>query len=297
MIVLTEEQREAIINTMSENQRQVLFTYKRRDIQSMFLNKIFSEDDEWEYDDYHESSYYQNSKVSKKERLYCACGKEVKYQYVLRTKKSQQKIGLSLQHLSDHTNIPLSIARNIKAGIQEIDRHLDGILIMVRDGEGFQKEILNFTENHSVELEISTRLKETMNAFASVDLPLSWKDYWSVKKKINTFEKERSLTLQRFLVQERKERILSRKRPKNLQSKELLDDIIVIIDTHYIQSGSWIDIREIVRFLVEEYNYVGDRLIGYVGPIMQELAEEICPGHLTRESFYNYRKTTHEKLA
>ncbi|MBO0423292.1 hypothetical protein [Enterococcus plantarum] len=57
MIVLTEEQREAIINKMSENQRKVLFTYKRRDIQSMFLNKIFSEDDEWEYDDYHENSY------------------------------------------------------------------------------------------------------------------------------------------------------------------------------------------------------------------------------------------------
>lgn len=57
--------------------------------------------------------------------MYCACGKEVKYQYVLRSKKSQQKIGLSLQHLSDHINIPLSIARNIKAGIQGIDRHLD----------------------------------------------------------------------------------------------------------------------------------------------------------------------------
>ncbi|GGD03085.1 hypothetical protein [Enterococcus wangshanyuanii] len=298
MNFLTEDQRNAILKTMSKEQVVVLFDHKKRDIQSMFLNEIFSKDDEWEFVDYNESSFYQNKNIPKSDRLYCACGKEVKYQYILKSKHTGEQIGLSLQHFSEHTNIPINIAKNVKEGLQEIDRHLDGILVEVYKEHGFQSDISIFLIDYSLELlELSNRLKETVSAFSGVNLPLGWNDYWNIKTAIDDFKKQLIIKEQKRVTQERKARELSRKRPMSLQNKQLIDDVIIIIDQYYVTEGSVIDIRDIVRLLVADLNYKDVRLIGYVGPTMEIIANEICPDRLVRDSFYLYRKLTPEKIS
>ncbi|MTD38333.1 hypothetical protein GIX45_06800 [Erwinia sp. CPCC 100877] len=44
MMVLTETQRDNILETLTDEQREIFIRYKKNDIESMFLNKIFKED-------------------------------------------------------------------------------------------------------------------------------------------------------------------------------------------------------------------------------------------------------------
>jgi hypothetical protein len=290
MIVLTEVQRDEILENLSAEQREVFLRYKKNDIESMFLNKIFKEDYEWEYVDFDQSPYYQNNAIPKEERLYCACGREVKYQYILRSKNTNCEIGLSLQHFAEHTNIPLPLAKKIAEGIGRIDRKMDELLIKIQKGEKFQKDISNFRIKYSYELNISKRLKDTMNAFCSVDLPLGRNDYSKIKKAMDEFEREIFINQRIKEAQIRKRQEQASKRPRSLADPQLHKDIILLLDKYYSKKDSFIDIRDIVTLLVNESDYKNEQLIGYVGPVMKKIAEKEYSRYLNEENLYIYKK-------
>ncbi|MBL1228222.1 hypothetical protein IW492_03110 [Enterococcus sp. BWB1-3] len=263
----------------------------------MFLNEIFTKDDCWEFYDYKESDCYQAEKVPVENHLFCACGREVKYQYLLRAKTKNEIIGLSLKHFSDHTNIPEKIARNVREGIQKINRHLDDILIRVSRGEGFQSFIANAVGFYNGQVAFPDMLKERMNAFYKVDLPMSTKDTNKVNQIIADFkhiQREKECEEER---QRHEEWLKSRKRPKSIGDDEFLGDIIKLIDQYYVEKDVIIDINQITILLKKKSGYVHERLIGYVGPAMKLISNEVCPGHLIQESHFTYRKLKSEPMA
>ncbi|MGC6770339.1 hypothetical protein [Enterococcus sp. LJL51] len=287
----------AIHFTYTQKVQKIVVHPKKKDIQSMFLNDISTKDNCWEFYDYEESDCYQVAKIPEENHLFCACGREVKYQFLLRSKKTKEIIGLSLKHFSEHTNIPEKIARNVREGIQKIDRHLDDILLKVSRGEGFQPFISDAISLYSEQITFPNLLKERMSEFLKVDLPMSTRDSREVNQIIVEYK---SIQREKGYKEEQnhyEEWLKSRKRPSSFRDDEFLGDIIKIIDLYYVEKDVIIDINQIAILLKRNSGYVHERLIGYVGPAMELISKEICPGHLIQESHFTYKKLKSEPLA
>lgn len=190
MLVLNQIQRDRILGKMTASQRNVLFEYKLKDRRNYFLNQIYLKDTDWEFIDYKESLHYQDKGVSKKERLFCQCGREIKYQCVLRSNKSGELINLSLHHLEKHTSIPKNIAKEIEQGILELDEVLDSILRKFDKGERFPQWYKNFYRKYQCILQVSEPYRERMRMFIKEDLPISTSDELELRKKSNLYLKE-----------------------------------------------------------------------------------------------------------
>ncbi|VFA57536.1 Uncharacterised protein [Enterococcus hirae] len=188
--MLNQIQRDRILGKMTELQRNVLFEYKLKDRKNYFLNQIYLKDTDWEFIDYKESLHYHDKDVSKEERFFCQCGREIKYQCVLRSKKNGDLLNLSLHHLEKHTSIPKNIAKEIEQGILEFDEVLDGILQKFDKGERFPQWYKEFYQEHQCKLQISETYQERIRMFMSVNLPISSNDEWELRRKSNHYLQE-----------------------------------------------------------------------------------------------------------
>lgn len=190
MLVLNQIQRDRILGKMTASQRNVLFEYKLKDRRNYFLNQIYLKDTDWEFIDYKKSLNYQDKDVSKKERLFCQCGREIKYQCVLRSKKNGDLVNLSLHHLEKHTSVPKSIAKEIEQGILELDEVLDDILQKFDKGERFPQWYKNFYRKYQCILQVSEPYRERMRMFIKEDLPISISDELELHEKSNLYLQE-----------------------------------------------------------------------------------------------------------
>ncbi|MGH1676940.1 hypothetical protein ABE940_04365 [Enterococcus avium] len=188
--MLNQIQRDRILGNMSETQKNILFEYKLKDRKNYFLNQIYLKDTDWEFVDYRESLYYQDKNIHREERLFCQCGREIKYQCVLRSKTNGELVNLSLNHLEKHTSIPKSIVKEIKQGILELDEVLDGILQKFDRGETFPQWYRDFCRKYQYELQESTTYRKRIEMFESADLPISTNDECTLRGKANYYLQE-----------------------------------------------------------------------------------------------------------
>ncbi len=112
------------------------------------------------------------------DNLYCDCGRRLKNQFILRSRTTGRQLFLGISHFQQHASIPHKVAREIQAGINEINLYMDSILLAYQAGRRFPKKIFQFVvaqqgfKNHE-----GTILYQRCNLFSQVDLPLHQRDY------------------------------------------------------------------------------------------------------------------------
>lgn len=173
---LTAEQRLALLKELSPAQQKVLFDWKRQRIRSENLTTINRNGFDWYFVDYKEYPWYDPHNP-KKSPLKCMCGKHVKYLYYCENAEGETK-GFGINHLVDEAGIPLSVAKQVRAGYHTIDLGVDSVLIDWARGKRFPYELYAFCQKHNL-LKSSAVLMHVegfLEAFRKVDLPI-YKDY------------------------------------------------------------------------------------------------------------------------
>lgn len=174
MIDLTREQRRTLWQALTPLQQETLQSVKKYQMQSFFLTENLLKDDEWLFVDFRENPHFPNG--VEKSKLYCQCGRELKYQFVLVSKNTGEKLALGSTHFAQHTGIDPKVAQQVQAGVHQLDRGIDLILLSIDRGLSFPKRYYHHFINRGLKNQCSQAFLKRLAAFAEADLPLYEED-------------------------------------------------------------------------------------------------------------------------
>ncbi|WP_086350876.1 hypothetical protein [Candidatus Enterococcus clewellii] len=172
-IDLTREQRIELWQLLTPFQQETLQEFKRYQIQSLFLTENFLKDEEWLFVDFKENPIYPHGEEG---RLFCRCGRELKYQFILASEKTGETLTLGSTHFSQHLGVTPKVAQQVQAGIHHLDRGVDLILLSVSKGLRFPRRYYNLFINRGLKKHCSSTFLTRLAAFAKADLPLYEED-------------------------------------------------------------------------------------------------------------------------
>lgn len=173
---LTVGERDQIKSTISAEALDILSKHRVYKMNSEFLTSIFSADDKWEFLGMNENPMYGTPDNNDSLKLYCECGLELRYQYVIKSKNNDEVKTLGVTHFEQHTGVPPAVANKVRSGLQRIDRWLDDILIQYPTYQDDKKQqtAVNIFKTADADLMKSFNSNECamINDFIDVGLPL-----------------------------------------------------------------------------------------------------------------------------
>lgn len=296
---------------LSSEQLKILDKYFLKDMKKVFVANGFTENSEWSFYEYRESQCYQNQSISKEERLFCECGKEVKYQYSMISKKTGKVISFSEKHFQDHLHISQNIMKGIlkelfQTKIKQIE-YIESII----DGEIFQnlfsiKEEMNYWFDEKIDYLIPNNMIERISDFQKVNLPMLPEDQdylYQLNLKIEYYFRVNQSNLERIdeimienkrLVEENEklqiklknyddlskkaaqmESQMNKYSPKNEYDPELNSTVIKKINDFYNKNKQFtveVTVQYIYDYLVSK-NYGGVMLLNIVNHLLRKLTK------------------------
>lgn len=203
VVVLSEKDRREIFNELTSEQIRVIRKYVLDATKSELLTKHFMRGINWELVDLGYDPLFKK-KLSKRKynpTLYCsACGKPLKYQYVIRSLQTGYVESLGETCLNQRTGISLNIAKEVHESKRVINVFQDEILLLVHIGKVFPIKMYKKVHDINGDVGWSTTFRNRILEFKRANLPLFHKDYskleidWdNVKKEIELEEKEKNL--------------------------------------------------------------------------------------------------------
>ncbi len=193
--VLTIRERLEIYAKLTKKQRALIDAHRKYLIRSEFLKDSYLKASDWEFLDLKIDSEYPEKKGTQ-ELLYCQCGRRLKYQYIVKSKETGQKMGLGIQHFKDHLNIPHQVATEIVDRLNNVDFALDELLWLKRYNIDFPQALW---EHYSYQLykhqflsesyPINYSLAQRVIDFKEADMPLYVSDFNEVKREVVEMKK------------------------------------------------------------------------------------------------------------
>lgn len=203
VVVLSEKDRREIFNELTSEQIRVIRKYVLDATKSELLTKHFMRGINWELVDLGYDPLFKK-KLSKRKynpTLYCsACGKPLKYQYVIRSLQTGYVESLGETCLNQRTEISLNIAKEVHESKRVINIFQDEILLLVHIGKVFPINMYKKVHDINGDVGWSNTFRNRILEFKRANLPLFHKDYskleidWdNAKKEIELEEKENNL--------------------------------------------------------------------------------------------------------
>lgn len=203
VVVLSEKDRREIFNELTSEQIRVIRKYVLDATKSELLTKHFMRGINWELVDLGYDPLFKK-KLSKRKynpTLYCsACGKPLKYQYVIRSLQTGYVENLGETCLNQRTGISLNIAKEVHESKRVINVFQDEILLLVHIGKVFPINMYKKVHDINGDVGWSNTFRNRILEFKRANLPLFHKDYskleidWdNAKKEIELEEKEKNL--------------------------------------------------------------------------------------------------------
>ena len=203
VVVLSEKDRREIFNELASEQIRVIRKYVLDATKSELLTKHFMRGINWELVDLGYDPLFKK-KLSKRKynpTLYCsACGKPLKYQYVIRSLQTGYVESLGETCLNQRTGISLNIAKEVHESKRVINVFQDEILLLVHIGKVFPINMYKKVHDINGDVGWSNTFRNRILEFKRANLPLFHKDYskleidWdNAKKEIELEEKEKNL--------------------------------------------------------------------------------------------------------
>lgn len=207
MKYMEKGERQLYLNYLTESQKEVLERYHKEEKNSVLQNQIFGQSDEWEFIDIEVSANYRDKSKSIEERLWCECGVELKYQYILLDRIENQTRKLGVKHFEEHAGIPDNIARQILKKKYQLDEWLDDILLTFKEHKQdielkaqYQQTIDTFmTKTNNAPIEQRIPLKQGVitekdlklfHDFKDVGLPLPTKLYKKIEQALQNYKEK-----------------------------------------------------------------------------------------------------------
>lgn len=206
---LTVKNRQEIFQRLTKPQRELIEVHKKYQMGSFFLNHHYLIDEEWTFETVNIDENY-NRKL-KRYQLHCQCGKAVKYQFILKSKQTEEEIALGITHFTDHLGVRPEVASEIKKGINQVDMALDELLWLKDKKYTFPEDLWQqylFTLYRNQQLlepvEVNQVLAERVLAFRVAEMPIFVADYLAVLNEMRLVEKASEVRGQPKFIGEKK---------------------------------------------------------------------------------------------
>jgi hypothetical protein len=179
---------------LTEAQQAFIHQQRKYEVRSLFLQKHYLQTSDWEFVALNIDDEYERGVHS---QLTCACGRPLKYQFVIESKIKQQEIRLGIQHFKDHLGISQQVAEEIKKGVAHVDLALDELLWLTEKGILFpedlwQRYVFAYYRNNTLRrpLSLNQKLAARVVRFRDAKMPLFIGDYLSIVTEINQVDRE-----------------------------------------------------------------------------------------------------------
>lgn len=188
---LSQTERDAIMKDLSDTQQDFLINFLKRGKRTGFANVLAREKagltsegtleiaEQWEFLDYLDAGPDWRSTS----HLYCECGRHLRYQYILKNKKTGKIKRFGKDHFEQHTGIPALLARKINKGFEKIDYELDEILHKINTNwELLDEGITNIPQSVEIDKDIQSHF--------DYHIPLLQRQVDRLKNKLAAFNHE-----------------------------------------------------------------------------------------------------------
>lgn len=172
MVDLSMQERQILWEQLNEKQKAVLTQYKKYRLQSLFLTEHFLEEDKWQLVDFKEDPHYPNGD----QKLYCRCGRQVKYQFILLAVATGELLLLGSTHFAQHLGVSETVAAQVRKGLHTIDRGTDLILQQVAAGLHFPQRLYQKISPHQLKQQLPEATQRRLSAFSQANLPIYEED-------------------------------------------------------------------------------------------------------------------------
>lgn len=190
---LTVKNRQEIYQRLMKPQRALIEEHKKYQMSSFFINHHYLIDDQWVFETVNIDENY-NRKL-KRYQLHCQCGKAIKYQFILKSKKTEETIALGITHFADHLGVSQEVANEIKKGLNHVDLALDELLWLKDRGYTFPEDLWQqylyalYRNQHLVRpFAYNQTLVNRLLEFREVEMPIFVSDYLAVLNEIRMIE-------------------------------------------------------------------------------------------------------------
>lgn len=275
---LTDEKRQRILSKLKYKQIKILSDFTMYKAKSEMITKDFVIANDWKLADIREDAFWNlrsmdNNQGKNIPKLKCECGKNLRYQYILRS-SSGKELKLGVTHFAQHAGIPQNIARQIHSRLNKVMIFRDEILIKYSQGQRFPLEEYNIVSKKGLLLEFGEDFNYKLKKFKDANLPLFHVDESRLMRKYFK-AKEANLVLHRIIDAENFD-------DKYLLFKETLN--------RYIDFSEFIDAKN-------DANWLSDALIGcrVVEQSIENMMEESI-GKTRRILREDYIKRTNTRL-
>lgn len=173
IITMTAERRANILRRLNEQQVEALSEFTRFTMLSQFHTRHYLKNTDWQFVGMVVDPWYSRAHGHRGENLYCDCGRRLKNQFILRSRSTGRKLYLGITHFQQHASIPMTVAKEIQRGINEVHLYMDSILMKYQAGRRFPEQLFNYACQHGgFKNRESTVLFQRCQLFSQVDLPL-----------------------------------------------------------------------------------------------------------------------------
>ncbi|MDT2670282.1 hypothetical protein [Enterococcus dongliensis] len=187
-------ERRRIFEKLTDAQQAFVNQQRKYEIRSLFLQQHYLQTSDWEFVALNIDDEYERGVHS---QLKCACGRPLKYQFVIKSKSQRQEIRLGIQHFKDHLGISQQVAEEIKKGVAHVDLALDELLWLTEKELSFpedlwQRYVFAYYRNNTLRrpLALNHTLAKRVVQFRHAQMPLFIGDYLSIVSEINQIDRE-----------------------------------------------------------------------------------------------------------
>lgn len=144
LVTLTVSQRDQILRSLNEKQIEALGEFTRFAMLSKFHTGHYLENTDWEFVGMVVDPWYERSHGHRGENLYCDCGRRLKNQFILRSRSTGKRLKLGITHFQQHASIPMTVAKEIQRGVNEVHLYMDSILLKYSSGQRFPRKAFEY---------------------------------------------------------------------------------------------------------------------------------------------------------
>lgn len=183
---LTLKERVKYLHLLSDEQIQFLNSLGRYRLLEIFEQNNFLNGSNWKFKDYKVSKNYLDKETDEQHRLFCNCGREIKYQYIVKSIDTSQELSFGITHFVEHFSLPKKAAKEIYQQINLINLRIDEILTKKIQEELFSNRLYDNFKEYVENTGQGKILFERITKFKQLDLPLLSADVEEVERRLKT---------------------------------------------------------------------------------------------------------------
>ncbi|MGM0125168.1 hypothetical protein IGI37_002566 [Enterococcus sp. AZ194] len=191
----TSGQRWEIYERLTKEQRALVNNHRRYLIQSQFLEENYLIATDWVFEDFRVNPFFRTNR--RQEKLFCKCGRELKVQYIVKSKSTGERLTLGISHFAEHLHVSERVATSISQGMTTVDLAMDELLWLKQQNIPFPEALW---QKYLLALLYNNRLKKPhvpnkklilrLGEFRQADFPIYIADYKAIEKEIETIYRQ-----------------------------------------------------------------------------------------------------------